>query len=300
MPEPLDLNVEDPDDHLPARDAGSWSLVKLELLAHYFPKFATACHSKAPEWNAVDGFAGPGINRIKTTGELVYGSPLLALRAKPEFSKVLMMDLDKGNIGALEQRTARYGDRAVVKQGDTNEQLLPLMDKELDPYAPCLVILDPEGSELEWTTIEQIARFRRGKHKAEQLILFSDSMGWIRELQTTGSMPMVRAEALERMFGSSEWANIWWKRCEGALTPKEAKDAYLGLYVAGLKKKLGYKTVLGVPVRRFGDQGAPLYHLIFATDHDAGDKIMSGILEIVYRTTYQSTLFTARRSFRLD
>ncbi|MGZ6527025.1 MAG: three-Cys-motif partner protein TcmP [Actinomycetota bacterium] len=297
--EPLDLLVEETDDHLTARDAGSWSLIKLELLARYYPKFAVACHNRAKDWYAVDAFAGPGFNRIRTTGDLVYGSPLLALRAEPKFGRVLMVDLDKTNVSALEQRTARFGERAVVKLGDANEHLLPLIDKELDRYGPCLVILDPEGSELEWTTVEQIAHFRHGKTKAEQLILFADSMALPREMRKTGEMKEHIAQRIDRFFGSAEWMSIWEKRCRGLLTPAQAKEQYRGLYVNGLKKKLGYASVLGTPVRIHGDHGQPLYTLIFATDHPAGDAIMGRILNLVYKTPYQGTLFTATRSNRL-
>jgi three-Cys-motif partner protein len=124
-------------------------------------------------------------------------------------------------------------------------------------------------------------------------------MGWVRELRTTGEIPIDVGERMERYFGNSEWANIWSRRVDGEIEPAEAVDQYLHLYANGLRR-LGYKTVLDARVRRYGDKGQPLYTLIFATDHEAGRKIMDQILDIVTRNPTQPTLFTRARERRLD
>ena len=72
------------DDGLPMRAIGPWTLQKLAILLLYLPAFASAC-KKARGGTYVDGMAGAGIDRLKDAPEpyFVWGSPLLALRARP-------------------------------------------------------------------------------------------------------------------------------------------------------------------------------------------------------------------------
>lgn len=52
--------------------------------------------------------------------------------------------------------------------------------------APAFAFLDPEGSELHWSTVEAIADHKCGhaKTKIEQLILFPVDMGFVRRFGT--------------------------------------------------------------------------------------------------------------------
>jgi hypothetical protein len=86
------------DDGL-ARDAGPWVKDKLGILRKYLPAFGMACRNKAPEWFYVEGFAGPGVNRLRDTGELVWGSSMLALQADPMFA-VAVVRPDRIPIGS--------------------------------------------------------------------------------------------------------------------------------------------------------------------------------------------------------
>lgn len=144
MPPP-ELDAEA--DRLPVRAAHEWALDKLEIVRHYAYRFASACKNLAPVFYLVDGFAGPGINRIDEHERLVWGSPMLALRTEPRFAKVLCMDLKKKNVDTLSARAAAY-ERAIVLQGDTNAELVPAMEANLQRTRPCLCLaLDPQHSE---------------------------------------------------------------------------------------------------------------------------------------------------------
>jgi hypothetical protein len=56
------------DDGLLAREAGSWTADKLAILRCYLPAFGLACSGKTKRWNFADGFAGPGVNRMRDSG----------------------------------------------------------------------------------------------------------------------------------------------------------------------------------------------------------------------------------------
>jgi len=69
----------------------------------------------------IDLFAGPGMVRERATGQILPGSPLLALEHETApFTKVLLCDLDKEVSEVLTKRVAPHGPRVRVHHGDSN------------------------------------------------------------------------------------------------------------------------------------------------------------------------------------
>lgn len=56
-----------------------WNLEKYRLIGKYIETFTQNRREKSEDMIFVDLTAGSGVNRIKETGELVLGSPLIAL-----------------------------------------------------------------------------------------------------------------------------------------------------------------------------------------------------------------------------
>ena len=54
----------------------------------------------------MDLFAGPSRARVSTSGELVDGSPLVALKQPVPFTKLVLCELDGENIESLKRRVA--------------------------------------------------------------------------------------------------------------------------------------------------------------------------------------------------
>jgi three-Cys-motif partner protein len=288
-----------PVDELPVRTsgAGPWTLEKLEIVWRYLLAFSNAC-KRAPAFHFVDGFSSLGVNVIGN--RRVAGSPLLALEAEPVFSKCLLMDLDEETVGILQQRTAKYGDRAVVRQGDCNVDLVPAMRDVLGPWDPGLVLLDPEGTELAWSTVEAIARFKTRKTKLEQLILLATHTGWLRMLAKDGTVQDWAAEKMTHMYGNEKWRDIHQARALGRISTDDATTDYVRLYGNGLRD-LGYTHVLDREIRDRGFDGRLRYFLIFASEHDLGYKIMEHIFNTVtaVEPDPQGTLFTPERRSRM-
>jgi hypothetical protein len=118
-------------DDLAVNEAGSWVHDKLTVVRKYDPAFGTACQSWG-EWFYVDGLAGSGVNRIaEEGGRLVWGSPVIALRAQPPFANCLFLEQDAARAAALDHRTAALADRRVVEQGEVNTNLLRVMRAQL-------------------------------------------------------------------------------------------------------------------------------------------------------------------------
>lgn len=251
-------------DGQPARVAPTWTEEKLMILEAYLDAFATAC-KPAGGWYGLDLFAGNGLNWSATREREINGSPLIALEAgKPEATEVIVAERHTGAYKTLDSRLAKYGDRARPFPGDANKIVGSMLDR-VRKRAPAFAFLDPEGSELEWPTVKAIADHKRNhSNKIEQLILLPTDMGFIRLIPDY-------PEKVTRMYGHDRWKEILTKRQAGKLSPEGARTEYVKLYAAGLEE-LGYETVLDRQIKK--QNGQPMYFLIFATDHDAGERIM--------------------------
>ncbi len=263
------------------RSAPLWSRDKLGILAMYLPAFASACHLKAPEFYFVDGLAGPGLYHFEANGTYVLGSTLIALNAEPKFSGVVALELGIQKTAALRTRAAPFGDRATVEQGDCNKDLLPLMRRAIPDRAPLLVLLDPEGLELEWHTVEEVSKFRQGARKAELLILVPT--GWVgRAAEVQHDYELEGATKTDFAFPlHSRWRSLWAGRKRGELTAAELREQLADDYAEGLAR-LGYAHTDVRGITHGGREDADVYHLVFASDHDDGLEIMDHVFRRMY------------------
>jgi three-Cys-motif partner protein len=261
------------------RISNAWALDKLAIVECYVNGFSLACSGQAT-WQVVDGFAGPGVNRIKATGELVWGTPMVCAAASPEVPAILAMDLGIAEIEALTARSWDFRDRVTVRRGDVNHDLLPAMRDELSPTAPTLCILDPEGMELDFETIGAISEFRRGRTKAEVLVLLPTHTGFLRTLTEKGGGFDWAPERMDRMFGTTSWRTIWDRRQAG-MSSEEATAQYVRLYGQQLER-LGYTHVLDRQIRERGREGRLGYYLMFASQHPVGGRVMDHCFDTRY------------------
>lgn len=243
-------------------------------------RFATACKSASGGIYA-DAFCGPGINRIRGTDEYLWGSGMLAARTSSngnQFHKVFLMDRDQANINAIISRV--NGDNRIIAQvGDANKDFIGLIAGAFHSRSPMFCVLDPQGIELQWSTVADLGRARRSANRCELLILLADRMGFMRLLPENGR-PSDRTDYdMSAFFGNTRWRDIHSQKQQGEISAARARDLYADLYAEGLRS-LGYEFVLPPrDVRDKGDQGRSLYQLMFATDSKVGNRIMSDIFE---------------------
>ena len=283
-----------PDDNLlvrSGRGVGQWTMDKLDIVSAYLPAFATACSRRSPGWYYVDAFAGPGVN-VLPDGQRVCGSPLIALEAVPAFTTCLLMDNDQKAINALLLRTMRFYKRAQVRRGNVNRDLIPFMAEYVPRRAPCVCVLDPEGFEVEWSTIEALATFGEGR-LTELLVLFqADGLHRILGLRDQHEWPGDLATAF---FGNSAWEPIAARKRRGELRVDEARTEFLHLYRSGLEE-LGYRTD-SRDIQEWSTEGRLKYILVFASGNETGLKIMKECFDKRY-TGAQLQLFRPPRRQR--
>ena len=258
----------------PVRVAKPHSADKLTILAAYLPALRSASQ-KAPRGYFVDALAGPGLYHFSSggrgtgslvEGKFVKGSTLIARDTNPPFDRILAMDIDAKNVEALNRRTG--GDaRIVVQRGDCNQDLLPLMETELvDRKAPVFVFVDPEGFEVEWSTIERLSQFRQGPKKTELLIYFAAPSLARFTLEGVQGFTMNVDRAMPRGMA---WRSLLLKAKKRGASGKEIAEEMVEHYTGALRGDLGYGHVTARPIGPSGpeDRGGPVfYYLVYATD----------------------------------
>lgn len=258
------------------RGWGPWTELKLDVLRYYLSGFHLAT-KRAGTTVYLDAFAGEpyGINRL--TGEEFPGSARIALDIDgPPFTHLRYFELRRSRAQQLRQQLEPHrGDRDVkVYEGDCNVTI-PAALSELQHVrrAPTFAFLDPDGMELAWSTIKAISDHKRGlRNKVEQWMLFPSS-GLYRNLDLReGQLTEEQVAKADRLYGSHRWRGIHQHRQRELLSYEQALVAYVDLMRWQLHRELGYAYTMALEVKN--TRGIVLYHMVFATDHEAGERIM--------------------------
>ena len=99
-------------DGLPARASGDWIRRKHHYLDRYCGITAKGMRNAFPMRVFVDVMAGPGICKIRESGEETPGSPLIAM--EHEFTKFVFVEADPVLAAALEKRVAAHPKAGLV------------------------------------------------------------------------------------------------------------------------------------------------------------------------------------------
>src|SRR5438876_7413855 len=133
-------------------EVGYWSEIKLDIIREYAKAYSTILAAQRnPSFDHVyiDAFAGAGIHISKTTGEVIEGSPLIAVSTEPPFKEYHFIDLDGTRVNNLQKM---FGDRSDVHihHGDCNQIMLShvLPRVRFKAYRRGLCLLDPYGLHL--------------------------------------------------------------------------------------------------------------------------------------------------------
>lgn len=268
------------DDGLLMRGAGRWAEAKLDYLARYINVFETSMRGKWKVRHYVDLFAGPGKNRIRETGRIFLGSPLLAITTLYPFTRCFFVDSSLPNTSALQSRCQEspFRERVDIRTGDCNMIVNEIVNwiRVLDQQRQQsglwtsfnLAFLDPEGLELDWTTVATLASVGR-----MDLIITYPQLGLNRNMRRAFTSD--KSTAVDGFFGGQGWRHLYDQYLHRRV--RGIHQALLDLY-KGMLQDLGY-----IEVRRDDETGyeplirnakcrAPMYRLIFASKHKLGGE----------------------------
>jgi three-Cys-motif partner protein len=284
--------LKDEDDGLPTRVTGSWAQEKLFYISRYINIFTTSM--KNSQWRSlrfVDLFAGPGKCNIKGTNTTFLGSPLLAITAKHPFTHYIFVDMNPDHIRALQTRCSLVTEPDIQYfTGDSNKTI-DIITREITAddrrYLPGhwpslnLAVLDPEGLELQWQTVEKLAQI--GKM---DLIIHYSQFGLTRNFSNFVENP--QDTLIDLFFGDRQWRQIYKEQSARNASMGTIHRSLIDYYKTKLTK-LGYQEIKqsndlwGEPLITTPTTKAPMYRLLFASKNQLGHKFWK---EVTKTTSY--------------
>jgi three-Cys-motif partner protein len=265
---------------MPPRSWGWWTEQKLGILADYLVAF-TRASTRAGTTVYLDLFAGRPDNVSRDGYEReILGSARRALDTRPPLSVLRFFELD-ATAGRLETALkTQYPDRVRdfrVVPGDCNATIgAALAELAGFNWAPTFAFLDQQSTEVRWSTIRQLARHKRAEKPKTELWLLCASGLLPRGLKIRAdTIDSAVADKMTTMFGTDIWLEALAAAREDLLTGGEFRSELTNLMRWRLEHDLGYKTTLGFQVTN--TSGSGIFDMIFATDHWAGEKIMTDL-----------------------
>lgn len=133
--------------------------------------------------------------------------------------------------------------------------------------------------EARWNLLTALATFKAPGATKVELFLLLASPQIVRVVNDSLDPDNLlhAEEQVTDLFGSTEWRPILQARRAGVLDAERTRDELTNLMRWRLEKTLGYAVTHSL--RLTNVQGVPLYDMVFATDHPAGDKIMRSVYQ---------------------
>ena len=231
--------------------------------------------------------------RSETTDEpqqLLDGSARLALKARgsgpqgadARFHRFIFIERDADRCRQLEGLKTEFPDLAKdirVEQGDANTEIQKLCAKKWSGRRAVL-FLDPYGMQVEWPTIEAIA-----KTKAIDLwLLFPLGIGVSRLLTRSGEIPKGWRTRLDKLLGTTTWYDEFYKvehKADLFGNDEErvvkATNETIARYFNNRLKTIFPENGVAEPGVLRNSSNNPLYLLCFAAGNDRGAPIAVNI-----------------------
>jgi len=263
---------------------GVWTEIKLHVIQEYAAAYTKILKEKSwcRAYAYIDAFAGPGtFVSKKDRTRLIPGSPLNALNVKDKFTEYHFIDIDRSKIDRLKELVPG-GTNVHFYVGDANtvlrDQILPLF--QYNSFKRALCILDPYGVDIEWRTIESIA-----KAKTMDLFINFPLMDINRNeaLKTLEASNPSEGVRLTKIYGDESWKRLAYKEQKGlfdesVLIKIKGNEPIKRGFLARLKDKACFPYV-PEPILMTNSVGGPLYFLFFASHQKVAGSIAKDIFK---------------------
>lgn len=276
---------------------GTWSESKLNCIEDYARSYLRVMQRQ--EWcslNYVDAFAGRGTQALKSYSiqadtsqsligdetqradaeKFLVGSAIRALKASlgstRPFNKFLFIDADRSSCADLEQTVQTefpsIQHTVQVVCDDAHDALGNYVDSTDWKKTRALVFLDPYGLDVEWSLIERLAAT-----KACDVWYLFPLGGVIRMMTKDGEMPASWEGRLNRVFGTGDWADEFYKTnpqqsllsIEDPLRLRDVSTTHVIEYIrARLIEVFAAVSNAGV---LYNSKGSPLFALVLGVSN---------------------------------
>jgi three-Cys-motif partner protein len=265
-------------------EIGIWSEVKLAIIKEYAAAYTKILDKtrresiSSLEWIYIDAYAGAGRHLSKATGELVDGSPSIALKTVPPFHEYHFIDADEAR---AEQLRAMAGDRkdVFVYNDDCNDILLHKVfpRARFENYRRAICLLDPYNIDLKWEVIEAA-----GKMKSVEMFLNFMIMDINRNAlrRNPGRALQSKIDQLTQLWGDETWFDAAYDTSGNLFGDPEkvSNERFELAWRKRLKEKAGFKYV-SAPMPMKTKTNAVIYYLYFASQK----PVASGIVNDIFR-----------------
>jgi len=277
---------------------GSWTEEKLKILNEYLKAYNRVLKKQRFQRVYIDAFAGTGYRQQRKNEydvqdlfkdleehepkEFLKGSAKLALEASPSFHRYIFIERDEGKINDLEKlrdEHPRQARQIEIQQSEANAFIQDYCTNENWRNVRAVLFLDPFATEVEWGTIEAVARTQ----SIDVWILFP-VMAVNRLLARDPKK--IWYEHLNRIFGTGDWFKNFYKT--------EVSENIFGKPVDIIKRACDFESIgsfykgrletifAGVakePRVLYNSRGTALFQFFFAAGNARGVPIAVRIAE---------------------
>lgn len=261
-------------------EVGLWTEIKLRIIRDYSAAYSRILKKQTiiRHFAYIDGFAGAGQHISKTTGDLIDGSPVIALSY--EFSHYHFVDLDGKRAANLRQIAAGRDDVSVY-EGDCSSVLLEQVFPEcrFEDYRRALCLLDPYDLNPKWEVVQTA-----GVMKSIELFIIFMIMHANRNVLLRGSPESVSETEIAKMtafWGDESWRDVAYRKRQGLfeeILEKTRNEDMAVAYRKRLREVAGFEYV-PEPLPMKNSKGAVVYYLYFASRNETGYKVAKGVLD---------------------
>ena len=267
---------------------GDWTERKLVCVSKYLSAYTTIMNNYKDRFTFayIDAFAGTGYREIMLdedinetmfpeldTKEVVnfrQGSARNALEAQPPFYKYIFIEEDRENFSELKKLTEEFSDHNIeCIRTDANEYFRNVCGKSWKKHR-ALVFLDPFGMQVEWNTIEMIA-----KTKAIDLWLLFPIGTVNRLLKRNGDIRQSLRDKLNLFFGDDGWYDVFYGLSRSLFDDADqwvkTGDIFTEIEQYFIKRlRVIFAGVASNPLSLRNSRNVPLYLLCFAAANPRG------------------------------
>ncbi len=280
------------------RFGGDWTATKLAIVGEYLASYTKALKNQPFKIAYVDAFAGTGYRVLREPGDddallfpdaddaaqrLLDGSARIALKTEPRFHKYIFVEQSQQRCRELESLKTEFPDLARdidVRHGEANAEIRKLCSRRWTTHR-AVMFLDPYGTQVEWATIEAIAKTRA----IDLWLLFPLGIGVNRLLTTSGKIPDAWRRRLDLLLGTKDWYDAFYKvEHEPTLFDTvekkvvKASTETIGRYFNDRLMTV-FAGVAPEPRVLLNSANCPLYLLCFAAGNPKGAPIAVGIAD---------------------
>ena len=234
-----------------------WTADKSSLIDEYIHRFLLVTRHGV----YLDLFAGP--QRVNNLENWSVRKVLdRRTEGNPAIRRYAVCDNDPKKIPHLRDLGSRHGNVSFrIYEGDANTLVRRMLQEaRIGPNTACFCLIDQRTFECQWTTVELIARYKRGRFKIE--LFYFLAQAWIDRARRSYKYP----ENLEKWWGGSDYEEEFFK-----LRSFERAEALCRRF----RDELNYTYASPFSIHRQGRGSRVMYYMIHASDHPKACSLMA-------------------------